>query len=45
MGDKQHKKEKSCTTNFLSFLEDIFAGMDTGHSADVIFLEFKKTFD
>ena len=36
---------RSCVTNLLSFLEDVSSSLDSGHSVDVIYLDFQKAFD
>ena len=36
---------RSCVTNLLSFLEDVSLSLDSGHSVDVIYLDFQKAFD
>ena len=36
---------KSCTSNILEFMEKITAVVDSGETADIIFLDFAKAFD
>ena len=36
---------RSCTSNLLSFLDKVMAGVDSGEAVDVIYLEFAKAFD
>jgi hypothetical protein len=45
--DTQHglMPGRSCTTNFVSFLESITEAKDSGKSVEVIYLDFSKTFD
>jgi len=39
------KKNKSCLTNLLEFLEKVGGHIDNGQPVDVIFLNFQKAFD
>ena len=39
------RKNKSCLTNLLEFLQEVSDGMDKGVSIDVIYLDFSKAFD
>ena len=36
---------RSCTSNLLSFLDKVMAGVDSREAVDVIYLEFAKAFD
>jgi hypothetical protein len=36
---------RSCTTNLLSFFENITAALDSGDVADIVYLDFAKAFD
>merc|ERR1711917_13188 len=38
-------RRKSCTTNFLEFLERVTSEVDRGHAMDIIYLDFSKAFD
>ena len=38
-------KARSCLTNVLCFLEDVTKWVDEGSPVDIIYLDFKKTFD
>ena len=38
-------RRKSTLTNLLSYLEDLNKIMDEGHSLDVVYLDFSKSFD
>ena len=45
--DSQHGflKRRSCLTNILDFLEEVYEKLDEGKAADVIYLDFAKAFD
>src|SRR3989441_3177813 len=45
--DSQHRfrKNKSCLTNLLEFLQVVTEGLDEGEPIDVIYLDFSKAFD
>ena len=45
--DSQHgfRKGRSCLSNMLDFLEEIYDKLDEGKSVDVIYLDFAKAFD
>ena len=45
--DSQHGfiKGRSCLTNILDFLEEIYDKLDEGKAVDVIYLDFAKAFD
>ena len=38
-------KNKSCATNLLEFMETITSIIDSGESADVKYVDFRKAFD
>ena len=38
-------KTRSCLTNFLCFFEEITKWVDDGSPVDVVYLDFKKSFD
>eukprot|EP00061_Rhincodon_typus_P001862 g15989.t1 len=38
-------KERSCLTNLLEFFEEAMSRLDQAKPMDVIYLDFKKTFD
>ena len=39
------RKKRSCVTQLLEVMEDITSLMDSGHSVDVIYMDFRKAFD
>ena len=45
--DSQHgfRKGYSCTTNLLTFLEDVTKEINNNHSVDTIYLDLAKAFD
>ena len=45
--DSQHGflKGRSCLTNILDFLEEVYEKLDEGKAVDVIYLDFAKAFD
>ena len=45
--NSQHgfRKNRSCLTNLLEFMEDVTSAVDNGNSVDIIFLDFQKAFD
>jgi len=45
--NSQHgfRKNKSCLTNLLEFLQEVSDGLDEGDPMDVIYLDFSKAFD
>ena len=47
LNDSQHGfiKGRSCLTNILDFLEEVYEKLDEGKAVDVIYLDFAKAFD
>ena len=45
--DSQHgfTKGRSCLTNILDFLEEVYEKLDEGKAVDVVYLDFAKAFD
>ena len=45
--DSQHgfMKGRSCLTNILDFLDDVYDKLDEGKAVDIIYLDFAKAFD
>ena len=47
IGNSQHgfRKQRSCLTNLLEFLDDVNSYIDQGIPVDVVYLDFAKAFD
>ena len=47
VNDSQHgfTKGRSCLTNLLDFLEEVYDNLDEGKAVDIIYLDFAKAFD
>ena len=47
MSDGQHgfRKNRSCLTQLIQHVDDIFSGLNKGDEVDVIYLDFAKAFD
>src|SRR6218665_2598319 len=47
INNSQHgfTKGRSCLTNLLEFLEEVYEKLDEGRAVDVIYLDFAKAFD
>ena len=45
--DSQHgfRNRRSCLTNLLDFLHDIYEMYEEGRAVDIIYLDFQKAFD
>src|SRR6218665_2617889 len=47
INNSQHgfPKGRSCLTNLLEFLEEVYEKLDEGRAVDVLYLDFAKAFD
>ncbi|PKU47584.1 rna-directed dna polymerase from mobile element jockey- hypothetical protein [Limosa lapponica baueri] len=38
-------KRKSCSTNLITFYNEVIGSIDEGRAVDIVYLDFSKTFD